>query len=264
MLTGFLGGGKMAEALMRGLLEKGGRAPDALGVSDVNPARLAELQASYGVKVFETNLALASESDSVILAVKPQELGVVLTEIASGVSGKTVISIAAGRTLSFLEAGLPEARIVRAMPNLACQAGEGMTALCGGQMAGEEDLAKARAVFSCSGAVVMCAESQFDWVTAVSGSGPAFWTQLCAYEVEAAVASGMDDATARLLVLQTMLGTAKVLLDGGLAFDGFMEAVASKGGTTAAGLAVLRESRAREILGSVLEAAAQRSRALRS
>ncbi len=263
MQMGFVGGGKMAEALLRGFLEKGGGTAGQIGVSDVAPDRLAALQNSYGVRVFTTNEALAAGSTCVVLAVKPQELGKVLEEIAGVVTGKTVISIAAGCALSFLEARLPGARLVRAMPNLACQAGEGMTALCCGQMAGKEDLDAARALFACSGEVVECEEGFFDWVTAVSGSGPAFWTQLCAYQVEAAMAAGLDEPTARLLVLQTMLGTATFLRKSGAVFDDFMAAVASKGGTTAAGLAVLREHPVREALRATLEAAANRSAALR-
>ena len=263
-MIGFIGAGKMAEAILSGMLQGGVCAANEVGISDVQGARVQDLVARYGIKAFDGNTQLARACDVVILAVKPQDLDAVMPGIAREVSHRCVISIAAGRVLAGLEAALPEARIIRVMPNLACQVGTGMSVLCGGSRATAEDLACAEAVFGASGLVCQAPEAQFDMVTAVSGSGPAFWTQLAQYEHETAVAAGLTAETARTLVLQTMLGTAKVLLGSGVGFEAFMDAVASKGGTTAAGLAVLRDSPARDILEAVLAAAAERSRALRS
>ncbi len=263
MEIGFLGGGKMAEALLAGLLREKVYAPAAIGVSDTNSDRLQELTNRHGVQTFPENATLADAGKTIVLAVKPQDLEVVLPNVESALAGKAVISIAAGRTIAYFASRLPGARIIRAMPNLACQAGEGMTALCAGQQATPADLEVARTLFACSGQVLTCEEQHFDWVTAISGSGPAFWAQLCAYEMDAAIQAGLPAETARLLVLQTMLGTARYLRESGTACADFMEAVASKGGTTAAGLEVLRSHPVQAALQETLAATAARSAALR-
>jgi pyrroline-5-carboxylate reductase len=262
-MTGFIGAGKMAEALLAGLLRRGVCLPQDIGVCDVQVSRGEALHASYGVHVFGSNTELAEACEPVVLAVKPQDLDPVLQEIRAHVCDRLVISIAAGRMLAGLEDALPAARVVRVMPNLPCQVGEGMSVICGGTFATSDDLVEVENLCRASGCVCFAEEPLFDIVTAVSGSGPAFWAQLAQYQVEKAVADGMPAEAARLLVLQTMLGTAKVLLEGDQEFSLFMDAVASKGGTTAAGLNVLRQSDAGQVLANVLEAAAARSRALR-
>jgi len=263
-MIGFVGAGRMAEAILAGMLRGGGYAARMIGVSDVQDLRVQELVHRYGIKGFADNQALVRACDVLVLAVKPQDLNPVLTGIAADVCDRCVISIVAGRLLAGLEQALPQARLVRVMPNLACTVGAGMTVLCAGSRATDDDLQCAEALFAASGRVCRAPEAQFDMVTALSGSGPAFWTQLAAYQQDVAVAAGMEEQTARLLVLQTMLGTAKVLLASAAPFEDFMNAVASKGGTTAAGLEVLRTGPAHEILASVLTAAAQRSQALRA
>jgi pyrroline-5-carboxylate reductase len=261
-MIGFIGAGKMAEAILAGLLRNGAQAAQDIGVSDVQSTRLDALVAQYGIRAFGSNRALAQACDPVVLAVKPQELQAVLTEIAPFTENRCVISIAAGRLLAGLEMFLPNARVIRVMPNLACSVGEGMSVICGGKHVKEDDFGLAEAIFAASGKVCRAPESAFDMVTAVSGSGPAFWAQLAQYELAKAIDAGLEAETARLLILQTMLGTARVLMDGHLDLDVFMQAVASKGGTTAAGLEVLRQSPVADILGDVLDAAAQRSREL--
>ncbi len=258
--VGFIGAGKMAEAILKGIIQDGVLLPDEIGICDIQKTRVDALANTHRVQVYASNTALVDACDFVILAVKPQDFSAVLQEIAAQVSGCCVISIAAGRLLQGLEAALPEGtHVIRVMPNLACQVGAGMSVLCRGRFASDADMNFARDLFAASGAVCEAPESLFDMVTAVSGSGPAFWTQLAAYQQFKAVAAGVSENTARMLVLQTMLGTAKVLLETDQAFEAFMDAVASKGGTTAAGLDVLRASQAEQILGDMLEAAARRS-----
>lgn len=264
MLLGFIGAGKMAEAIFAGLLREGALSAADVLVHDVCMDRVRQLESKYGVKGETSSLSLVSVCNPIILSVKPQDLDAVLPSISDKVEGRCVISIAAGITTSHLEAALPGARVVRVMPNLACQVGAGMSVICGGTHAGEKDVAQAEVLFSSSGRVCRAPEDLFDMVTAISGSGPAFWTQLAQYEVGKAVDAGMDPAVAKALVLQTMVGTATVLQNDDLPFDQFMDAVASKGGTTAAGLAVLRKSSAKDILCDVLDAAAQRSYELRN
>ena len=262
-MTGFIGAGKMAEAIVRGILRGGVLASTDVGIYDIQPSRVAELAGQVGVRPFASNVDIVKACDVIVLAVKPQDLDAVLSEIAGVAAGRCFMSIAAGRMVKGLEAALPGARVVRVMPNLACQVGAGMSVICGGSLATKDDLATARRLFEASGIVCEAPESHFDIVTAVSGSGPAFWTQLAEYQYKKAVSAGLTMDTARLLILQTMLGTAKILQETNQDFGSFMDAVASKGGTTAAGLDVLRNSEAASILTAVLDATAARSEALR-
>lgn len=261
-MIGFIGAGKMAEAIMAGMLRDAVCQPQDIGIFDIASSRVADLHVQFGVVAYDSNAALVTGCDTIILAVKPQNLDAVMEEISAQVADRCVISIAAGRMIAGLERGLPQARIIRVMPNLACQVGAGMSAICAGRLATDQDMENARRLFSASGRVCEIEESAFDIVTALSGSGPAFWTQLAEYEQRQAEASGLSAETARTLILQTMLGTARVLLETDQSFSDFMNAVASKGGTTAAGLEVLRESSAADILADVLRAAAARSEAL--
>ncbi len=254
----------MAEAIMAGMMRGGVCGSHELAVYDIQAVRVQELQERFGVCSFASPGELAAACETIILAVKPQDLDGVMASVATQAVGRNVISIAAGRILEGLEHGMPGARIIRVMPNLACQVGAGMSVLCRGRLATDNDMSVAKEIFSASGRVCEAPESDFDMVTAVSGSGPAFWTQLAAYEMQQAIAAGMDPETARMLVLQTMFGTASVLLETEQDFQSFMDAVASKGGTTAAGLTVLRDSAAQGILAEVLQAAAKRSQELRS
>jgi pyrroline-5-carboxylate reductase len=264
MRTGFIGAGKMAEALLAGLLERGVCQVGELLVSDVDAGRLDVIRGRYGVDALRDNADVVRRSDAVVLAVKPQDLEGVLSGLKAVVAGKLVISIAAGKQLAFFEERLPGARVVRVMPNLACQVGQGMSVLCGGASAIDADLALVRRMFESCGRVARQEESQFDTVTALSGSGPAFFAYMLDALAGAAVARGMAADTALELALQTMLGTAAVMLERGTLPAEFMAGVASKGGTTAAGLDVLRGSDVSTVLEAVLAAAAERSVALRS
>ena len=262
MKIGFIGGGKMAEAIAASLLDAGMVEAGDVVVSDISAERLEALASKYGFAVTDSNPTVVTGSDIVVLAVKPQELDVVLEGVASATAGKLVVSIAAGKPLSYFEALLPGARIVRVMPNLACQVGEGMSAYCGGSDATEADLQQVDAILGCAGRALQVDEALFDAVTALSGSGPAFFAYALKALADGAVQEGMAPDAALLLAKQTMLGTAKVLLEKDLTPDTFMGQVASKGGTTAAGLAVLKEGPVALGLQSTIKAAADRSREL--
>jgi pyrroline-5-carboxylate reductase len=263
-MLGFIGAGKMAEAIFAGLLRKGDIAAAEIIVSDISQARVAQLVEKYGVQGEVSSKDLVVTCDPIVLSVKPQNMDSVLDVITGKVHDRCVVSIAAGIETTQIEKRLAGTSVVRVMPNLACQVGEGMSVICGGAYATEEDVLRVEDIFSASGRVCRAPETLFDMVTAVSGSGPAFWTQLAQYQTSKAVEAGMDPSVARELVIQTMAGTAKVLGEQDLSFENFMDSVASKGGTTAAGLAVLRSSAARHILHDVLDAAARRSYELRS
>ncbi len=259
MRIGFIGGGKMAEALLSGMLAQKVCTAGEVLVSDRDAGRREWLRERYGVETVEPNRAVVERSETVILAVKPQDLDAVLDELAPAASGRLFVSIAAGRRLAYFEARLGGGRVVRVMPNLACQAGEGMSVCCGGAAATEADTGLVRRILESCGRVLAMDESFFDVVTALSGSGPAFFAFVVQALVAAAEARGMSAATALELALQTMRGTATVMMQGGIAPVDFMASVASKGGTTAAGLAVLDTSDMVAVLQATLDAAAQRS-----
>lgn len=259
MKTGFIGGGNMAEALLAGLLAKAVCLPDEVLVSDCNAARLQLLHGRYRVEALARNRPVVERSEMVILAVKPQNLDAVLEELVPVAAGRLFVSIAAGRQLAYFSERLPGARVVRVMPNLACQVGEGMSAYCRGDAATGTDTAWVRRMLESCGRVVELDESCFDIVTALSGSGPAFFAFMLQALVEAAVQRGMPTETAQELALQTMRGAATVMMKRGVAPVDFIASVASKGGTTAAGLAVLENSDFRAVVRETLDAAAERS-----
>ena len=262
MKIGFIGGGKMAQAIVASILDARVVEADDVAVSDISLERREALATQFRVHATESNQAVVSGSDTVVLAVKPQDLDMVLDGIASDVVGKLIISIAAGKPLSYFEAQLPGARIVRVMPNLACQVGEGMSAYCGGAGATAADLDLVADILGCTGRALELPEALFDVVTALSGSGPAFFAYALKSMVDGAVREGMDPEAALMLAKQTMLGTAKVLIEKGVSPSDFMTQVASRGGTTAAGLAVLEASPVASALQATIKAAADRSREL--
>jgi len=257
MNIGFLGAGKMAEAILAGLLKSGGKINAA--ACEQLPERREFLRAKYGIDVSPDADALRG-ADVVVLAVKPQDLAAALAPIARWVSSRhLVVSIAAGWTLARLEAALPPARVVRVMPNLPVLAGEGMSAFTLGTRATREDAETARRIFSCSGIAEELPETLFDGVTALSGSGPAFFAYALRAYARAAEARGMPAETASRLVLQTLVGTAAYLRQTGQSPEDFMRAVASPKGTTEAGLNALGAAGAESVLARAIDAAWDRS-----
>lgn len=259
MRIGFIGGGKMAEALLSGLLAQKVCTPGEVLVSDRDAGRREWLCERYGVQTLEQNRTVVERSEAVILAVKPQDLDAVIEDLAPAAAGRLFVSIAAGRRLSYFEARLRGSRVLRVMPNLACQVGEGMSVYCGGKDATDADTQLVRRILESCGRVLELDESFFDVVTALSGSSPAFFAYVVQALVDASVANGMAAETAMELALQTMRGAATVMLQRSVAPTDFMASVASKGGTTAAGLAVLDKSDLSVVLQATLEAATRRS-----
>jgi pyrroline-5-carboxylate reductase len=261
MRIGFLGAGKMAEAIFAGLIRNQIVPAADIRIREVVPQRVRDLRRRYHVGVAGTATELVTGCDVVFLAVKPQDLDVLLQEVAPALTTRqVVISIAAGKTLTQLQklAG-PRVRLVRVMPNLAMMVGEGMSAFCLGRHARPADRKLAARLLGCCGRAMELPERHFHAVTALSGSGPAFFAYALAGLADAAVAEGLPADAARLLAEQTMLGAARYLLETGMTPQALMQAVASPKGTTAAGLAVLEASPMRQILGQTIQAAAQRS-----
>lgn len=259
---GFLGAGKMGGAIMTSLIQAKITRPSGIRVCDAVPARLEQLAADFGVKP-STVAEVVAASDVVFLAVKPQDLGALLESIpAECVAKPLFISIAAGKRVEWLEARMPRARIIRSMPNLAVSVGLGMTAFCGGTKTKKSDLRLAATLLGSTGKALELPEEQLDAVTALSGSGPAFLSYVVQAMIDGGVAIGLSAETAKVLALQTMLGTATVLANGSIGVADFIKSVTSAKGTTAEGLAVLEKSAVSGTLKRTLAAAARRSREL--
>lgn len=255
---GFIGAGNMASAMANRLTAL--VPAEQIHLCDLDGGRLAVLAERAGFAIHGADcLEMVGECDIIVFAVKPQDLEGVMRSVSGAVDGKLVISIAAGVLLGQIEAALPGARVVRVMPNLPCRVGAGMSAYCHSTGVSEADLADVERFLNSFGSAICCPESFMDVVTAVSGSGPAFFAYLANAFYEFANESGMSPGDSRKLVLETMRGTAMVLNEDDQPFDDFVAAVSSKGGTTAAGFDVLRQSGVTESLKATLSAAAARS-----
>lgn len=262
MRIGCIGAGKMAEAMLTAWIRKGLVMPADVTASDVSEERLALIRRSLGVCASADNRR-AAEADVVVLAVKPQHLQEALSSLPRGsLAGRLVVSIIAGKRLATLEGLLPGSRVVRVMPNLPCVVVEGISAWCAGSGASESDRRTAVTLLSAFGTALEVPESQFDAVTALSGSGPAFLAWVLDRLAAAAAAQGLSQRDAAVFARQTMLGTARLLIEQDLDPRALIGSVASAKGTTAAGLAVLDASDAAEVLDRTIAAAAARSREL--
>jgi pyrroline-5-carboxylate reductase len=216
------------------------------------------------VNVLEKATDMMSSVDVVFLAVKPQIMDSVLKDIFEYVQQDQIfISIAAGKSLENLAALLPSSKIARVMPNLAASVSESMNAYCVSPGFTATDKALVESLLKCFGKVLELPEEQFDAVTAISGSGPAFMAYFLQLMIEGAVALGLSDADAAVLAKQTMLGTAKVLIESGIDIPEFIASVSSKGGTTEAGMEIMRSESLSKPIARTLQAAAGRSEELR-
>jgi pyrroline-5-carboxylate reductase len=260
----FLGGGNMAEALVRGLLRASVAAPGDVVVTGRRPERLEHFTRSYGVGTLSDNLAAARGADVLVLSVKPQAMGKLLDTIAPSVTpAKLIISVAAGVPIAAIERKLGAgARVVRAMPNTPALVGAGACALSAGEHATEEDLATAEQLFRSVGTVVRVEEALLDAVTGLSGSGPAYIFLVIEALSDAGVKVGLPRYTALELAAQTVLGSARLLLESGQHPGSLKDQVTSPGGTAIAGLHTLEAGGLRTTLINAVEAATRRAREL--
>ncbi|MCW3156633.1 pyrroline-5-carboxylate reductase [Micropruina sonneratiae] len=258
-----IGAGVMGEALVSGLL-KGGWAADDIVVADRRDFRRTEMTAAHGIPTTATNAEAAAEADTVILVVKPQDVGAVLPEIAPVLRPHTlVVSLCAGVTTEKLESHLPEGTaVVRVMPNTPALVGEGMAAVSGGRSASPADLDHALELMSALGRAITVPEAYQDAVTAISGSGPAYLFFVVEAMIDAGVMLGLPRDISTTLVNQTMFGSAKLLVESGQHPTVLREQVTSPGGTTAAALRQLEDHRVKAAFLTAIEAARDRSRAL--
>jgi pyrroline-5-carboxylate reductase len=260
---GFIGGGNMAEAIIKGLLA-GGMTAAALEVSDPSPERRSLIASTYGVKADTDNVSLLTSCDVIVLAVKPQVCKPVLEELArSPLDGKTFISIMAGIRTDALEAGLGgNAHVIRVMPNTPALVLEGASALCSGKTTTAEDMALAVEVFGMVGTTATITENLMDAVTGLSGSGPAYVFSFIESLADAGVKNGLPRDTALKLASQTVFGAAKLLLETGEHPAVLRDKVTSPGGTTIAGLHAMEERGFRSAVMAAVDKATARSKEL--
>lgn len=253
-----VGGGRMGEALLAGLLAAG-RPAGELVVAEVSPSRRQQLVAAHaGVTVVEAVVPAAAA----VLAVKPGDVDAAVRAVVdAGV--RRVLSVAAGVTTAAIEtAAAGQLAVVRAMPNTPALIGAGAAAISPGSAAGEQDLAWAEEVLGAVGVVVRVPEAALDAVTGLSGSGPAYVFLVAEAMVEAGVLNGLPRDVAETLTFQTLLGSSRLLVDGAIGPAALRAAVTSPGGTTAAGLRELERRSVRAAFLDAVTAASARSREL--
>jgi pyrroline-5-carboxylate reductase len=262
MTVAVLGAGVMGETVVSGLL-RAGRPPADLLMTVRRNERGDELRERYGVDVV-SNVEAAAKADTLVLVVKPQDMPDLLDEIAPAVRpGQLVMSLAAGITTETIESRLPEGvAVVRVMPNTPALVDEGMSAISRGSHCDEAHLVEAEQLMGATGRVIRVPEKQQDAVTAISGTGPAYLFFVVEAMIEAGVHLGLPRSTATELVIQTMVGSAKLLRETGEHPTVLRERVTSPGGTTAAAIRQLEEHKVRAAFMVALESARDRSRAL--
>lgn len=263
MKIAFIGAGKMAETLISHLGRKA-----EIFAADRDKTRLKKIAAQYKIKPVANNFEAFAAAEIIVLAVKPQNMAEVLTEIqslkpkAQSKKSKLIISIAAGMPLSYLERKLPGYPVVRAMPNNPCLVGAGITALVKGKKAGGRDFQTAEKIFQSVGQTVRVPEEYMDAVTGLSGSGPAFVYQVAEALIKGGIEAGLPNKLAGKLALQTVIGAAETLKVSGESPAKLRGMVTSPGGTTMEGLAVLEKYNSEKAFISAVQAAAAKSKFL--
>ncbi len=259
-----LGCGKIGEALVAGLLSSGWRKKSEIVVTARRQERADELHERHGVKATLANAEAVKGAGLIVLAVKPQDLETLLSEIGPALTSKqTVLSVAAAMPTSTIEAQLADGvPVVRAMPNTPATVHEGIAGICAGNHADDEHLALAEECLSHLGAVVRLPEKHMDAVTAVSGSGPAYFALLAEAMIEAGILLGLSREISTQLVVQTMLGTGVLLRDEKMHPVELREAVTSPGGTTIRAIHELEQAGVRAAFLNAIQAAMERSREL--
>lgn len=252
MQLGILGAGNMGGAILRGLIAKGTVPPDSVTVYNKHPEKAQALHQELGVRVASSVPSLFLDSDMILLAVKPNMLSDILAENAVYLADKAVVSIIAGWDGVKLRAALPEsARVLRVMPNTPSMVGAGMIVFENGDTLTHEEHAFAETLFSATGVVAAVEPYQMDAVIGVSGSGPAYVYMFIDAMADGGVQAGLPRSTAIRLAAQTVLGSAKMVLESGMHPDVLKDMVCSPGGTTIDAVASLEKTGFR---GSVIEA----------
>jgi len=264
-VVGIIGSGNMGEILIRGLIESGKVKKGDIIASDASQERLEYISQTYGVRHSSSNAELVKKSAIIIIAVKPQNIDVLLEELSnSSHENHLFISIAAGVTTDRLAAKMHhQSGIIRVMPNAPASVLAGIAAICPGRNVSPADLQRAISIFESVGkAVVVNNESLMDVVTGLSGSGPAFAFLVIEALSDAGVQLGLSRKESSLLAAQTVFGAAKMFLETGRHPSELKDLVATPGGTTFAGLKMLEKGNFRSTISDAVEAATNRSREL--
>ncbi len=249
----------MAAAILKGVLATG---IQNILISEPREVRRNYLHQHYGANTTKNNKEVVSNCDIIVLAVKPQDMQTVLDEISNSVTeDKTIVSIAAGITLSHLSSKLKTRKLIRVMPNTPALVQEGMTVISLCECISDKEISFVKEMFMSIGNVIMLPEKHMDAVTALSGSGPAFLALFIESMVECGIKMGLDKNDALTLVIQTALGTSK-LLEKGISPAKLIKMVASPGGTTDEGLKVFEKKRLKETVIASIEAAQKKSKEL--
>jgi pyrroline-5-carboxylate reductase len=258
---GFIGGGNMGEALIRGLIAASLFNAEKISVYDAAPARIEYLEKEFGIKGRRSIGEVAQVCGIIVLAVKPQVISQVLDTLRSNISRKPlVISIAAGIALSKLEGNLPDGTpVIRVMPNAPALVQKGASALSRGKAVSDEQMQTGLLLFNAVGKAVQVDEKLMDAVTGLSGSAPAYILLVIEALIDAGVYMGLPRNTARDLVVQTVIGTSTMLEITGKHPAELKDMITSPGGTTIHGLQVLESCSVRGALMECVEAATQRS-----
>ncbi|MEW6676203.1 MAG: pyrroline-5-carboxylate reductase [Nitrospirota bacterium] len=262
-MIGFMGGGNMAEALIKGIAQSSKLiAQSEILVSEPREERRKYLEQTYGVKITPDNKEVASSCNIIILAIKPQNMDTVLDEIADLITDeKTVVSIAAGITFSYLQMRLKTKKLIRVMPNTPALIQEGMSVMSLCECISDKDIMIVRDIFMSIGRLLILPEKYMNAVTALSGSGPAFIAYFIEAMIEGSEKMGLNKGDATALAIQTLLGTAR-LLDTGMSPEKLREMVTSPGGTTEAGLKIFEERGFIDIVKDAIETAVERAKEL--
>lgn len=260
----FIGGGTMAEAMVRGLLDRKLVPPRRILVTGPRRERRAELTKAFGVRALASNVEAAREAHVVILSVKPQIMPAVMRELHRKLrDGQLVLSIAAGTTLRALTTSLGHGAVVRAMPNTPAQVAQGITVWCATPAVDATQREQARAILGALGEEVFVEDEELvDMATAVSGTGPTYVFLLMEALVDAAVHLGFSRRVAEQLVLQTVAGSAVFARKSGRHLAELRNMVTSPGGTSAAAIYQLEKGSLRTVLSKAVYAAYQRTREL--
>ena len=260
-MIGIIGAGNMGGALIKGL---GFDPKNKIIASDVSKDRLEFLKKNYRIQIANSNIALAEISDIIILAVKPKQIDDVLSQIKPVVgSGKLIISVAAGITTKRIEQKIKkEVAVIRAMPNMPALIGKGVSAISGGRFAEQKHIKIALDILSSVGRAIQVDEDKMDIITAVSGSGPAYFFFLIEILIDIAVKHGLDKKTAEEFAVGTAFGAASLAYKTKETPALLRKKVTSKGGTTEAAFRVFENEGLAKIFKKAIKAAIKRSEEL--
>ena len=261
MKIGFIGCGNMAKAMMTGILSKGEIKKEDITASDASKAALETVCERLGITAAPNNTETVKSSDIIIMAIKPIYMEEVVKEISPAVGEKLIVTLAPGKTLSWLHKTFGrDVKIIRTMPNTPAMAGEGMAALCKNEFVSDDEMNTVKSIFESFGKAEIVPETLMDAVCGVSGSSPAFVFMFIEAMADAAVAEGMPRAQAYKFAAQSVMGSAKLVLETGKHPGELKDMVCSPGGTTIEGVGVLESMGFRASVIEAVRAATEKSK----